>query len=208
MEKSMSFETYLESERLTLKYFTQNDASLLLELDSDPEVMRFLTDGKPSSQEQVKATLDTILGYYNRYDRRLGCWAAFEKPAAEPTARPESDTAGRFIGWFHLRPDKKHLDNVSELEVGYRLKLKFWGKGYATEMSLKLIEKAFVELQAEKVFAVAMKANEASVAVMRKLGMKHVAFFDYPEFLGADKSAVRYGIARGEWSKARGRSNI
>jgi hypothetical protein len=52
-----------------------------------------------------------------------------------------------------FRPDRKTLDRVNELELGYRLKKKFWGKGYVTEVSRALIQKAFRDCGADFVFA-------------------------------------------------------
>ncbi|MFI6824005.1 GNAT family N-acetyltransferase [Micromonospora sp. NPDC050187] len=73
-------DTYLETERLTLRRFTADDADLLIELDSDPAVMRYLTGGEPTAPEVVRERhLPNILAGYERWDGNLGLFAAHEK---------------------------------------------------------------------------------------------------------------------------------
>ena len=149
--------------------------------------MKFISDGRPSTKEEADAVISRVLGYYQKYNHKLGVWAAIEK------------STGNFAGWFHLRPDKNDLDNIADLELGYRLKAVFWRKGLATEMSKELLRKAFLELNADAVFATAMRANAASINVMAKLGMKFQTSFTQKMFPGSDQSAVKYQISRGDW---------
>ena len=72
---------FLRTERLVLRRFTGADADNLFDLDGDPEVMRFLTGGKPTPRDEVRdETLPRFLGYYERCEG-FGFWAAAEKPA-------------------------------------------------------------------------------------------------------------------------------
>ncbi len=121
----------LETERLRLRRFTADDVDLLVDLDSDPEVMRFVTGGRTTPREEIVTDyLPAFLGYYDRYDG-FGFWAAEER------------TSDRFIGWFHLRPpDAADPLNV---ELGYRLRRDAWGGGYAVEGSRALVDLAFRE---------------------------------------------------------------
>ena len=85
-------EAFLETERLTLRQFTPDDVDNLVELDSDPEVMRYITGGRATPREEIeRRELPAFLAYYTRADG-YGFWAAVEK------------ATGDFIGWFHLRP--------------------------------------------------------------------------------------------------------
>ncbi len=103
----MDQSVYLETERMVLRCLTENDADNLFELDSDPDVMRFLTGGVPHTREFiVKKTLPHYLGFCEP-SGAFGFWAAIEKETAD------------FIGWFHFRPFK---ENSEEIELGYRLK--------------------------------------------------------------------------------------
>jgi RimJ/RimL family protein N-acetyltransferase len=123
---------FLETERLVLRQFTEDDVDSLVELDGDPDVMRFINGGRPTPRQEIENdVLPTFLDYYERFPG-YGFWAAVEK------------SAGRFVGWFHFRPaERAHPD---EIELGYRLRKSAWGKGYATEGSRALIQKGFAEL--------------------------------------------------------------
>jgi RimJ/RimL family protein N-acetyltransferase len=104
---------------------------------------------------------------------------------------------GSFAGWFHLRPNERVFPG--ELEIGYRLRREFWGRGLATEGARKLLETAFRDLRLNYVMATALEANLASRRVMEKLGMPFESRFVYPEHLApfwneSERAAVKYGI--------------
>lgn len=102
------------------------------------------------------------------------------------------------MGWFIFRPCWKDPDNTRRIELGYRLKQAFWGQGYATEVSKALIAKGFAELGVNEVFAVTMKTNLGSQAVMRKAGLVFVREFDNPNEPDSDVPEVEYAIVRGK----------
>ena len=157
---------FLETPRLILRQFTEDDVDNLVALDSDPDVMRFINGGFASSREAItEKFLPDILSYYEEYDN-LGFWAIVEKSSRE------------FIGWVVLRPESRFriavLLNVVEsdaMELGYRLRKVSWGKGYVTEASQALIDRALEE-NIPKIIAWALPENKASIRVMEKLGMK------------------------------------
>jgi hypothetical protein len=106
------------------------------------------------------------------------------------------------VGWFHLR---RRADRpADEPELGYRLRRSAWGKGYATEGSRELIERAFAELGAQRVWAETMVVNSASRRVMEKAGLKYVRTFhaDWPEKIEGDEEGdVEYALTRAEWEE-------
>jgi len=190
-QRDADLNVFLETERLVLRRFTADDADLLVELDCDPEVMRFVTGGRPTPRQEVETEiLPAYLEYYER-DGRFGFWAAIER------------STGKFVGWFHLRPESE--DTPDEVELGYRLLRLAWGKGYATEGSQALIEKGFVELGVERVFATTMVVNVASRRVMEKSGLRYVRTFHQPwpyPIEGEEHGDVEYGLLRSEWEAA------
>ena len=150
-------QVFLETERLVLRRFTPADLDHLCELDSDPEVMRFLTGGVPTPREVIERD---ILPRFLRSSERVpgfGVWAAIEK------------TTGDFVGWFSFRPPDG--GGPEEVEVGYRLRRAVWGRGYATEAVRALIHKGFAELGVRRVVARTYEDNLASRRVMEKAGM-------------------------------------
>lgn len=178
---------YLETERMLLRDFEAGDEKLILDLDSDPEVMRFISGGVPSTSEQALKTIEIILGHQERYGHRLGVFRAHLKET------------GEFMGWFHLRPAKNDLMNEKSLELGYRLKKKFWGKGFATEGSKALLEKALKEFTADEVWARTLKGNLASANVMKKVGMNFLCDYLETEVHGPAEPAVKYHLLRDDF---------
>ena len=177
-------EIYLETERLILRRFTQDDLANLYDLDSDPEVMRYINGGKPPDYYAIKERfLSEWLSCYEKHPG-FGYWAAIEK------------ATGDFIGWFHFRPAQ---DGSDEIDLGYRLKRSAWGKGYAMEGSRALIRKGFRELGVRRVTATALAANSGSIRVMEKAGLRFEKSFVENRFPGANKEAVKYGLDADEY---------
>jgi RimJ/RimL family protein N-acetyltransferase len=181
---------YLETNRLTLRRFTEADEDNLVELDSDPEVMRFLNGGKPTPREDFRSWMPALLGWYERYEG-LGYWAAQEK------------STGGFLGWFHFRP-RLSEPRDGEIELGYRLRRAAWGKGYATEGSRALIRKGFTELGVERVVAETMTVNTGSRRVMEKSGLTFVRTFHrdgLDAIEGFEQGVVEYALTRADWER-------
>ncbi|HEY7022267.1 MAG TPA: GNAT family N-acetyltransferase [Ktedonobacterales bacterium] len=192
---------FLETERLILRQFTEDDVKDLVELDSDPKVMRYLNGGIATPREAVeREILPRFLSYYERYDS-FGVWAAIEK------------FSGAFIGWFSFRPhDEGHPD---EVELGYRLRRVAWGQGYATEGARALIRKGFTELGVQRVTANTYEHNTGSRRVMEKAGMALVRRYrptldelttETSNHLSAgsvwDGDEVEYALTKVDWEPA------
>ena len=187
-----SMNVYLKTERLILRRLTETDADNLFELDSDPEVMRYLNGGIPHTRDEiVTEVLPRYLEYYDKY-AEYGFWAAIER------------TTDEFLGWFHFRP---YRSAPEEIELGYRLKRSAWGKGYATEGSRALIEKGFTELGADKVVADTLAANTRSRRVMERLGMRLEKEFlcgedELPGWSEEERRGVKYALVKMDWETA------
>ncbi len=188
-------EIFLETERLLLRQFTEDDVDILVELDGDPDVMHFVTGGRPTPREEIESdVLPAFLDYYARF-AGYGFWAAIEK------------STGAFLGWFHFRPAEDAPPN--EVELGYRLHKAAWGKGYATEGSRALIDKGFAEHGVERVVAFTMVVHVASRRVLEKAGLRYVRTFHEPwpyPIPGDEEGDVEYALLRSEWDELRSAS--
>jgi RimJ/RimL family protein N-acetyltransferase len=191
--------TFLETDRLTLRRFTEADEDNLFELNSDPEVMRFLTGGRPTPRDTVRTRiLPAFLACYERF-AGFGFWAADEKPTAQ------------FLGWFHLRPPLPDASPAGwledgSIELGYRLRRSAWGKGYATEGSRALIDKGFAEFGVPRVVAETTMDNWASRRVMEKSGLSLVGTFTcdgLEAFEDGEPDHVEYALTRADWAARR-----
>ncbi|MBA2250787.1 MAG: GNAT family N-acetyltransferase, partial [Chitinophagaceae bacterium] len=117
-----------ETPRLFLRLFTKDDAALILALNSDPEIVKYVHENILKTEAEAKNIISNII--LPQYKNNLGRWAIHLK----------SD--GAFIGWCGL----KHLPDSSEIDLGYRLMKPAWGKGYATEAARHTLEHGFKKL--------------------------------------------------------------
>jgi RimJ/RimL family protein N-acetyltransferase len=181
---------FLETTRLVLRRFVEDDVEHLVELDGDPVVMRFITGGRTTPREEIENDVfPAFLAYYDR-SAGYGLWAAVER------------SSGEFIGWFHLRPADG--SPPGEVELGYRLRRSAWGKGYATEGSRALIRTGFSEFGAERIVASTVAVNVASRRVMEKAGLRFVRSFHQPwpfKIEGDEEGDVEYALLRREWEQ-------
>ena len=92
---SASMQIFLETERLVLRRFTEDDVESLVELDSDPEVMRFINGGRPTPRHEIEHdVLPMYLDYYERF-AGYGFWAAVEKSSGDSSVGSTSDRRRR-----------------------------------------------------------------------------------------------------------------
>jgi RimJ/RimL family protein N-acetyltransferase len=147
-------EPWLLTLRLALREFSPDDADDLYRLDSDPRVIRYVRDGKPTARAEIEVRLARIIRNYEIYPG-LGSWYATRR-----------DT-GAFIGWYTL----KYCPPTCDVEVGYRLRHDAWGQGFATEGATELVRYAFDDVGLQRVIGVTHPDNRASQRVLMKAGL-------------------------------------
>ncbi|WP_438962444.1 GNAT family N-acetyltransferase [Nonlabens sp.] len=170
-----------ETERLLLRPFQEDDAPFLFELNSDEEVMRYTGDVPFKSIEEArKFAIDYIHKPDSQFIKyQMGRLAVIRK----------EDHA--FIGWSGLKyhPEENFVD------TGYRLMKKYWGKGYATESTKRVLQHGFEDHELDAVVAHVHEHNIGSQRVALKLNMK----LDH-RFLWEGKEPARcYKITRDEY---------
>lgn len=144
----------IETNRLLLRTFTNNDARLIFDLNNDSNVTRYTYD-PVNDIEQAKDILEKIiLPQYALYNH--GRWAVHLKTNLE------------FIGWCGL----KYRPERHEVDLGYRFKKSALGKGYATEAAYACLEYGFERLNIGKITGRAVPENEVSWRVLEKIGMR------------------------------------
>ncbi|MCW2615058.1 MAG: GCN5-related N-acetyltransferase [Frankiales bacterium] len=184
---------FVQTDRLALRRFTAQDADLLIELDSGPAVMRFLTGGQPTEPAAAvrERVPPRVLATYDMWDGRFGLFAAY------------ATDSGAFIGWFQLRPEPGGPPD--EIELGYRLRQDAWGNGYATEGSRALLGKALSELDVRVVCGATLSVNVASQKVMERAGMTVAEALPLQRTCSWSRAlnpaASRYGITREQWEQ-------
>ncbi len=158
----------LDSARLSVRRFTHDDLDLLARLLGDPVVTRHL--GGPKDRAGAEATLRTrALDYYDEHPG-LGMWATIER------------ASGRAVG-FHVL---NHIHGEPDIQVGYALFQEAWGRGYATEMSVRLLRYGFEDLSLPTICAITNLDNTASQRVLLKAGLTRQGerTFSHPALAG------------------------
>jgi RimJ/RimL family protein N-acetyltransferase len=145
-----------ETERLLLRLFTIEDAHLIYDLNKDPAVTKFTHDPVKDMNHAKQIIEEVILPQYSLYN--FGRWAIHLKQGQE------------FIGWCGL----KYRTESKEIDLGYRLKKEFWGKGFATEAALGSMKHGFGLLKIKRIVGCAEPENRTSCLVLEKCGMKYI----------------------------------
>ena len=171
----------MQTKRLKLSPCSENDCADFIELEIDPQVMRFLNGGHAVDRGKIDPN------------------AAFLMPNGTEdyvwTARLKMNDM--FVGWFCLWPETAQV-----AELGYRLRSNLWGQGLASEGALALLNWGFKNQGYKRIFASAMAVNHGSRRVMEKIGMSYTRtiYTNYPEpITGSEEGDVEYEISRSAW---------
>ncbi|MBX3280403.1 MAG: GNAT family N-acetyltransferase [Acidobacteria bacterium] len=167
----------LETVRLLLRQWKEEDFDEYARICADAEVMRFL-GGKPFNRLEAWRHMAFLVGHWQL--RGFGHWAVEEK------------SSGRLIG----RMGFLHPDGWPDFEVGWTLARECWGRGYATEAARRMLDCAFNEMDRDHVISLIHPDNRASINVAEKMGERvegRTEIFGFPVLI--------YGISRDEWRK-------
>lgn len=145
-------ETILETKRLLLRKWTNDDLDELFEILRDREVVRFIGDGKPFDREQTLEFIEAMEKCFREHG--FSRWKIIEK------------SSGKIIGSCGFGK----FDELESPELGYLLARRFWGKGYATEITEGVMLYGFNNLGFREIIALTDLENTASQNVLRKLG--------------------------------------
>lgn len=172
---SNSYRTGPETDRLRMRAFEVKDAEAFAQLNSDPDVIRYT--GEPPVPDVATARA-AIAAYPDFTEPGYGRWATIYKPES------------RIIGFAGL----KYLDELDEVDLGYRFLPKYWGRGLATEASLACLEFGFAELELPRIIGLVLEENLASIRVLEKIGMVAAGTILY-----LDEPALKFEITREGW---------
>jgi RimJ/RimL family protein N-acetyltransferase len=176
----------IRTERLLLRPFRDTDIDRLADWQARPEVSRFLY-WEPRSREDAEAALARRMTE-TRLEGDDDCLAlAVER-------RDDGLLLGDASLWLRSAAHR-------QIEIGYVFHPDCGGKGYATEADRALLDFAFHELDAHRVFARTDARNTASAALLRRLHMRQEAHFREAEnFKGAWGEELVFAILADEWS--------
>jgi RimJ/RimL family protein N-acetyltransferase len=147
---------FLQTSRFRLRPFVEADVPFLMELNSDPEVMRFTGEVAFDSVEAARNRLSILTSEF--LERRMGRFVVVDLKTGEK------------LGWCGL----KWLDDLQVVDLGYRFFRRHWGKGIASETALICLSYGFRSLHLSEIFAYADLKNIASVRVLEKYGFNRI----------------------------------
>ena len=192
----------LRTDRLLLVPLADRHLDLEVELDSDPEVLRYLT-GRARSRDEVVESHARRMAEGGVVDG-LGHWIAFGPARDEPESAPATEDEGEFVGLMMLPPahGPDQPDDPTVSDLGYRLLRRHWRRGFASEASRALLRHAFDTVGQRRVIAQTMAVNAGSRGVMEAVGMRYVRTFhaqwDDP-LPGSEQGDVEYEMTREMW---------
>ncbi|GIF22134.1 RimJ/RimL family protein N-acetyltransferase [Actinoplanes tereljensis] len=149
----------VETERLVLRGWRDEDLEPLAAMNADPEVMRYIMDGSVASRERSANGLRKMVRDWE--ERGFGLFAV------------EVRESGEMIGWAGLSVPAFLPEVLPAVEIGWRLARHAWGQGYATEAATAALEFGFAECGLERVVSIRHLDNVRSGRVMAKLGLTH-----------------------------------
>ncbi|MCW4469103.1 GNAT family N-acetyltransferase [Flavobacterium sp. MFBS3-15] len=153
-----------ESERLLFRELLPSDEDSLFEMDSDPDVHRYLGNTPVQSMDEIRSAITMIRQQY--LDNGAARMAVILKET------------GEFLGWAGLKFMEHEINgHINHFDLGYRFMKRHWGKGYATEAAKAFIDYGFNVMGLSKINAYADAGNINSHSVLEKAGLKYIGTF-------------------------------
>lgn len=178
---------YLETERLILRDYREDDFNEYYRLKTDSKTMYYLQDIKLFTKEEGHRDFNKVLDDMLKSDRRFYFLHTELKDSHEQVGSVgytvvDDTPVGKIVG------------------AGYFIYPKFWGKGYTTEAFRRVLEFAFTDNNVYRVSTGCLAENIGSERVMQKCGLiKEAEHIDYEWHDGKMKTRLEYRLLRSEW---------
>jgi len=162
--------TVLETERLSLRRLTVDDAEFILALLNEPSFLRYIGDKKVRNLDDARQyILNGPVGSYERHGFGLNC-----------VELRESHTPIGMCGLLKR-------DELPDPDIGFALLPDFWSKGFAFEAAQAVLKDARERLQLQRILAITSLDNEASINLLQRLGFS----FDEVVQMAPDREPLR-----------------
>jgi RimJ/RimL family protein N-acetyltransferase len=156
----------LETPRLVLRRWREEDIAPMAAVNADPEVMRWIRDGSVRDEQQTRAGVQAWESEWE--SQGFGLFAV------------EIRSTGELAGFTGLSVPNFLPEVLPAVEVGWRLGRSHWGQGLATEAAAAAVRFGFEERGLERIVSIAQVGNAASERVMTKRGMHLVRETAHP----------------------------
>ena len=166
-----------------------NDAEGAFAMYGDPDVVRYIGNRLVADIDDQRERLRALQHRWAPFGGRYGSWPLFER------------ATGELVGAALLKPLPLSGTNLTtlgaDIEIGWHVAKRHWGRGIATEMGRALLQRGFEVLDLELLHAVVDSSNPASQRVAEKIGMRRVgqtrAYYD--------QEVEHFEMKREEWQK-------
>ena len=176
----------LETPRLILREYTEDDAPAVLAYQSDPRYLRYYP-WEDRTPEDVHRFVQTFIDWQSESPRRRFQLAVLLREN------------GALIGSCGVRCKP---DDDTEADIGFELSPEHWGCGYATEAATAMAGFAFRDLGVRRLSSWCIAENAASARVLEKLGMSREGRLPASEhFKGRDWDTLLFGVTRERWEQ-------
>ncbi|HMJ46454.1 MAG TPA: GNAT family N-acetyltransferase [Ferruginibacter sp.] len=165
----------IETLRLYLREFREEDATGMYLLNNDEDVIRF-TEDRPFVSLEEAASLIRNYDQYSKY--HCGRLTVLLK------------NTGEYAGWCGLKYD----EDANETNLGFRFMKSLWNNGYATEAAIACIDYGFSKLKTGRITGRVLRENTASVKVLQKAGLQY-----WKDEMFHDRQGLVYKIENPDW---------
>lgn len=152
----------MQSERLRLRAWRDEDRTPMAAINADPVVMEHFP--APLTRAESDALVGRVQDHFDRHG--FGMWAL--------------EVQGQFVGFVGLAHVPFEASFTPAVEIGWRLARSSWGHGYASEAARLALRHAFEQLKLHEVVSFTATTNVRSRAVMERIGMHYAGEFEHP----------------------------
>jgi RimJ/RimL family protein N-acetyltransferase len=172
----------IETSRLILRRPVPEDVGRLAEMNADPDVMKYIGDGRVRTFQQTAAGIQRAISDWDEHGYGL-------------FSMNRRDT-GDYVGWVTLAEPAFLPEVLPAVEIGWRLARRHWGQGFATEGAREVLRFGFESCGLDEIVSIRHIENDASRRVMEKLGLH----FDFETAVPAHGQPVAvHSISRTEF---------
>ena len=162
--------TVLETERLSLRKLTIEDAQFILTLLNEPSFIRYIGDKQVRNVEDAEAYI--LNGPVASYERNgFGLYLVQLRESYTP------------VGMCGLLK----REELPDPDIGFAFLPEFWRKGFAFETAAALLQDARARLKLQRILAITSLDNEASIKLLERIGFR----FERVTQLAADREQVK-----------------
>jgi RimJ/RimL family protein N-acetyltransferase len=184
----------LETDRLVLRDWSEDDCDPFVRLTNTPAVMRWL--GGAKTDEISRASPARFMESARQFGHCF--WAVERRSGPHPLS-------GELLGFCGLK--RTNIPGASifgEFEIGWRLREDVWGQGFAREAAEASLKTGFEQFGASRINAITVMQNSASWGLMERLGMVRMPALDFRDDREDEEIAnlIVYSITHADWQSS------